>query len=94
MSYQIVEAKQECYVNDDCATPDVCNKGSCINACRLSQCGSNAIVNQVFIQQNAFVCLVLLEIHNTPVTNVSCFQDELCQKYSFSSIREVLCITS
>ena len=30
-------------------------------------------VNQVFIQQNAFVCLVLLEIHNPPVTNVSRF---------------------
>ena len=56
MSYQIVEAKQECYVNDDCASPDVCNKGSCINACRLSQCGSNAICEPGFHSARC-VCL-------------------------------------
>ena len=56
ISYQIVEAKQECYVNDDCAIPDVCNKGSCINACRLSHCGSNAICEPGFHSAKC-VCL-------------------------------------
>ena len=40
--YYIVEVKPECYVDDDCAYPDVCNEGNCINACRLLRCGSNA----------------------------------------------------
>ena len=38
----IVEVKAECYVDDDCAYSDVCNEGSCINACRLLRCGNNA----------------------------------------------------
>ena len=38
----LVEVKPECYVDDDCAYSDVCNEGSCINACRLLGCGSNA----------------------------------------------------
>ena len=33
--------RPECYVDDDCSYSDVCNKGSCINACRLSDCGLN-----------------------------------------------------
>ena len=41
--YALVEVKAECYVDDDCATSDICNKGSCVDACRLSHCGSNAI---------------------------------------------------
>ena len=41
--YALVEVKPECYVDDDCATSDICNKGSCVDACRLSHCGSNAI---------------------------------------------------
>ena len=38
----IVEVRPECYVDDDCGYSDICYKGSCVDACRLSQCGSNA----------------------------------------------------
>ena len=38
----IVEVRPECYVDDDCGYSDICYKGSCADACRLSQCGANA----------------------------------------------------
>ena len=38
----IVEVRPECYVDDDCGYSDICFKGSCVDACRLSQCGFNA----------------------------------------------------
>ena len=40
--HSLVEVKSECYTNNDCPRPEICNQGSCINACRLTNCGSNA----------------------------------------------------
>ena len=37
-----VEVRPECYVNDDCGFNEVCNQGSCVDACRVTQCGVNA----------------------------------------------------
>lgn len=54
--YTLVEVKAECYVDDDCATSDICNKGSCVDACRLSNCGSNAICEAGFHSAKC-VCL-------------------------------------
>ena len=55
-NYTLVEVKPECYVDDDCATSDICNKGSCVDACRLSKCGSNAICEAGFHSAKC-VCL-------------------------------------
>ena len=38
-----VEGKEECKIDDDCQRSEICNEGSCIEACRLEYCGSNAI---------------------------------------------------
>ena len=54
--YFLVEVKPECYVDDDCPTSDICNKGSCVDACRLSHCGSNAICEAGFHSAKC-VCL-------------------------------------
>ena len=38
-----VQPVPECYENNDCRrNEDVCNLGSCINACRVAECGVNA----------------------------------------------------
>ena len=41
--FVIVEVKAECEIDNDCQRSEKCNKGSCIEACRLTYCGSNAI---------------------------------------------------
>ena len=56
LKWFLVEVKPECYVDDDCATSDICNKGSCVDACRLSHCGSNAICEAGFHSAKC-VCL-------------------------------------
>ena len=39
----LVQPVPECYENIDCQkNEDVCNLGSCINACRVAECGINA----------------------------------------------------
>ena len=37
-----VEVKPQCYRDDDCQYDELCNQGSCINACRVTSCGVNA----------------------------------------------------
>ena len=38
-----VQPVPECYENNDCQrNEDICNLGSCINACRVADCGINA----------------------------------------------------
>ena len=39
----IVEVKAECEIDNDCQRSEKCNKGSCIEACRLTYCGANAL---------------------------------------------------
>jgi len=40
--YLLVEAQPQCYTNSECLNSEVCNQGSCLDACRLTVCGSNA----------------------------------------------------
>ena len=45
LSYEylfVVEFQPQCFAHDDCTYPEVCNKGNCINACRIANCGSNS----------------------------------------------------
>ena len=44
----IVEVKAECEIDDHCKRTEKCNKGSCVEACRLMYCGSNAICESGF----------------------------------------------
>lgn len=37
-----MEVRPQCYSHDECQYTEACNLGSCIDACRLTQCGSNA----------------------------------------------------
>ena len=43
-----VEAVPECYVDADCDQTDVCDQGNCVEACKLAECGVNAICKNSF----------------------------------------------
>ena len=38
----IVQVRPQCYVDSDCLNIEVCHQGSCVDACRLKVCGTNA----------------------------------------------------
>ena len=38
----LVEAKLECYSDNDCAYSEVCHQGTCVDACLVTKCGANA----------------------------------------------------
>ena len=38
----LVEAKVECYSDNDCQYSEVCHQGSCADACLVTKCGANA----------------------------------------------------
>lgn len=38
----IVEVRPQCYTNNDCQITEACHLGSCVDACRLTNCGTNA----------------------------------------------------
>ena len=38
----IVQVRPECYEHADCPSYDICDQGNCIDACRVTTCGSNA----------------------------------------------------
>ena len=40
---QTVTGSPACTVDEDCRTPEVCQYGSCVDACLITRCGSNAI---------------------------------------------------
>jgi len=37
-----VQLQPQCLTNQDCSNPEICHQGSCVDACRLTTCGSNA----------------------------------------------------
>jgi hypothetical protein len=89
---QTVEVKAECYVDDDCAYSDVCNEGSCINACRLLRCGNNAKC-ETGKHSARCICLPgytgnaqtecsLFGLPTEPVLSVGCLQNEECPLYN------------
>jgi hypothetical protein len=38
----LVQVRPECYEHADCPSYDICDQGNCIDACRVTSCGSNA----------------------------------------------------
>ena len=38
----IVQVRPECYEHADCPSYDICDQGNCVDACRVTTCGSNA----------------------------------------------------
>ena len=41
--FQTVTGVSQCQVHFDCRNTEQCHSGSCIDACRVEQCGTNAI---------------------------------------------------
>ena len=41
--YYLVIGVSQCQVHSDCRNTEQCHSGSCIDACRIEQCGTNAI---------------------------------------------------
>ena len=41
--YLLVQVRPQCYTNSECLISEVCNQGNCIDACRLTVCGTNAM---------------------------------------------------
>ena len=41
--YDLVTGVSQCRVHPDCRDTEQCHSGSCIDACRIEQCGTNAI---------------------------------------------------
>ena len=39
---KVVDVRPECYDNNDCRATEICNQGSCVDACRIKGCGINA----------------------------------------------------
>lgn len=39
----LVQVRPQCTVNEDCPYSDICQLGNCIDACRATKCGTNAI---------------------------------------------------
>lgn len=39
----LVQVKPQCVVNEDCPNPDICQLGNCLDACRATTCGTNAV---------------------------------------------------
>ena len=39
----LVQVRPQCVVNEDCPNTDICQLGNCINACRATTCGENAV---------------------------------------------------
>ena len=84
--FLVVEVRPECYVDDDCSYSDVCNKGSCINACRLSDCGINA---KCETDRHSARCLCLSGYTGNPRTACS-----LCKYLTlFTLFSYFLCLT-
>ena len=79
-----VEAKLECYSNGDCAHNEVCNQGSCVDACLVTKCGPNARCQTLL---HAAKCICLLGYTGNP--DISCSPSESYQdpqsytEYSF-----------
>ena len=38
-----VQVRPQCTVNEDCPYSDICQLGNCIDACRATKCGTNAV---------------------------------------------------
>ena len=43
--FYTVQVRPQCVVNEDCPNPDICQLGNCIDACRGTSCGINAVCN-------------------------------------------------
>ena len=41
--FNAVQVRPQCVVNEDCQNPDICQLGNCIDACRATSCGINAV---------------------------------------------------
>lgn len=41
--FHLVQVRPQCTVNEDCPYSDICQLGNCIDACRATKCGTNAI---------------------------------------------------
>ena len=53
LTHLVVEARPQCVTHPDCRNTEQCHTGSCIDACRIEQCGVNAICSA---QQHAATC--------------------------------------
>lgn len=42
LPFILVQAQPQCVQDFDCLNPEICHQGSCIDACRLTACGTNA----------------------------------------------------
>ena len=43
LPHHVVEARPQCVIHQDCRVNEQCHTGSCIDACRIENCGTNAI---------------------------------------------------
>ena len=41
--FVLVQVRPQCTVNEDCPFSEICQLGNCIDACRATKCGTNAI---------------------------------------------------
>ena len=74
--FVIVEVKAECEIDNDCQRSEKCNKGSCIEACRLTYCGSNSICESGY---HSAKCICLPGYTGDPRTS--------CNRCKFESLQ-------
>ncbi|CAB4059878.1 unnamed protein product [Lepeophtheirus salmonis] len=97
---QEVETKVECEYNDDCSTNDICQDGSCIDACRVNKCGANTRCISSFHRSecvclqgytgNAQVACYLPITPNEPSLVPGCTSDQDCPSYTACRNRQCI----
>lgn len=61
----LVQARPQCYTHDECQYTEACHLGNCVDACRLTTCGSNA---RCVSQNHQGQCVCLPNYEGNPST--------------------------